>query len=104
MYRKVKIDKRIGAKKTELSEFCRNYKGKINHAWKGNKVSYRALHSWVERTLGKSKKCEKCGTINAKRYDWANKSKKYKRDIKDWIRLCRSCHMKYDEINKKLLK
>lgn len=65
-------------------------------AWKGNKVGKAALHNWVEKQLGKPKKCEHCKIENAKQYDWANKSQKYKRDITDWIRLCRSCHAKYD--------
>lgn len=64
--------------------------------WKGDAVGNAALHDWVRRNLGKPKRCEHCKTIKAKQYDWANKSQKYKRDIKDWIRLCRSCHAKYD--------
>jgi hypothetical protein len=34
-------------------------------------------------------------------YHWANISKKYKRDRVDWLRLCGSCHMRYDESGKK---
>lgn len=64
--------------------------------WKGSRVGKAALHNWVERKLGKLRKCEHCGTTNAKQYDWANKSQKYKRNLDDWIRLCRSCHAKYD--------
>ena len=64
--------------------------------WKGDDVKKGALHDWVRKHLGKPKKCEHCGTEKAKQYDWANKSHQYKRDISDWIRLCRSCHAKYD--------
>src|SRR3989304_1898782 len=32
-------------------------RGENNHQWKGDNVSYRNLHRWVERELGKAKKC-----------------------------------------------
>lgn len=64
--------------------------------WKGNNVGKNALHAWVKKHLGKPRFCEHCKTKKAKQYDWANKSQTYKRDLKDWIRLCRSCHAKYD--------
>lgn len=77
-------------------------KGKIgnkNGMWKGNKVSYRPLHSWVERMLGKSDKCEICNKNGLKGHSihWANKSHNYKRDINDWLRLCVKCHKQYDK-------
>lgn len=66
-------------------------------AWKGNSVGKTALHNWVERNLGKPKKCEHCGsTDKSKKFEWANKSQKYKRDLSDWMRLCTKCHSKYD--------
>lgn len=65
-------------------------------AWKGDNVGKAALHNWVERKLGKPRLCEHCKTKKAKQFDWANKSQEYKREISDWIRLCRSCHAKYD--------
>ena len=64
--------------------------------WKGNKVGKAALHNWVERQLGKPMKCEHCKTTKAKKYEWSNISQKYKRDLKDWQRLCTKCHSKYD--------
>lgn len=65
-------------------------------SWKGNKVGKEALHNWVQKHLGKPKKCEHCNTTKAKQYDWANISQKYKRELSDWKRLCRSCHAKFD--------
>jgi hypothetical protein len=67
-----------------------------SHNWKGDKVGKTALHQWVERKKGKPRICEHCNTTKAKQYDWANVSQKYKRDLNDFIRLCRSCHAKYD--------
>jgi spore germination protein YaaH len=67
--------------------------------WKAGKVKYRALHSWVQRTLGNPKKCEHCGKVFLKTYqiDWANVDHKYRRNSNDWIRLCRRCHANYDK-------
>lgn len=69
--------------------------------WKGESVSYRGLHAWVVRNLGQPRKCEFCGTTESKLFDWANKSHEYKRDLGDWIRLCRKCHISYDKSNLK---
>ena len=67
-----------------------------NPSWKGDEVKYTSLHQWINRKLGKPKKCEHCGEIE-KRLEWANKSREYKRDLTDWISLCISCHKKYDQ-------
>ena len=76
-------------------------KGPNHYLWQGNKVNYRGLHLWVQRELCKAKKCEHCGKDsvpkNRKRhFNWANISRKYKRNLKDWISLCIPCHIKYD--------
>lgn len=63
--------------------------------YKGNDVGYDALHDWVRKYKGKAKKCSKCNSIRT--VQWANKSHKYKRDLDDWLELCRKCHMKYDK-------
>ena len=78
------------------SEWQRKATGSKNPNWKGDDVTYIGLHSWVWRNKGRPKKCEHCGTTTAKRFEWANKSHEYKRDLTDWIRLCTSCHKKYD--------
>jgi len=69
--------------------------GEKNVQWKGNKVGYYALHSWVHRRLGKPKICKKCKST--KNVEWANKSHKYKRKITDWLSLCHRCHFTYDK-------
>lgn len=70
--------------------------GEKNASWKGDNVGYAGLHAWVKTVLGKPQKCDKCGCTDKKYYDWANISHQYKRDLNDWIRLCRSCHTKMD--------
>ena len=71
--------------------------GSKNSKWKGDSVGITSLHLWVSRYKGKPKKCEDCGTSDPIiRYEWANISKKYKRDLNDYKRLCVSCHRKFD--------
>lgn len=74
----------------------RHASGERASNWKGDKVGYNGLHTWVRKTLGTPKKCEECGTEEAKLYDWANVSRKYRREVTDWKRLCRKCHIIYD--------
>lgn len=76
--------------------------GKNNSMWKGNNAGYGAIHDWVRLHFGSPAFCEHCGTKTAKKYEWANISKEHKRDRTDWLRLCTSCHHKYDESRKKM--
>lgn len=72
-------------------------KGEDHHLWKGDEVKYCALHQWLYRQLGKAKQCMYCGSTN--NVQWANISRKYKRDISDWMELCAKCHYGYDRGN-----
>ena len=80
--------------------------------YKGINASYSVKHQWIRRYYGKATKCENelCTypkinqkqrgkrriLIAPKRYEWANLSGNYKRDITDYIQLCPSCHRKWD--------
>jgi hypothetical protein len=70
--------------------------------WKGNNVGYSGIHKWIESRLGKPHFCEHCGNreLRHTQYNWANTDHKYKRVLKDWIRLCAKCHIEFD--NKKI--
>lgn len=57
------------------------------------------LHAWVERNLGKPKKCTRCGDKESELYQWSNISGQYKAKISDWQRLCVKCHCRYDYEN-----
>jgi hypothetical protein len=86
-------------KRDALGHFLKGHsetKGKNNPQWKGAKAGYFSIHDWVKLRLGRPKLSAHCGTTTAKKYEWANISKKYERNIKDWLRLCTSCHRKYD--------
>lgn len=74
----------------------RNQQGAANHMWTGTKASYIACHKRVYRMRGKPTLCEHCGVSDPDRmYHWANVSGNYP-DPTDYIRLCASCHRKFD--------
>lgn len=85
----------IGKKRPDMAE-------EKHFAWKGDSVGRTALHDWVKARLGRPKKCEHCGTAMAKKYEWANKSHKYKRELSDWVRFCTRCHREYDGHQEKM--
>lgn len=84
---KMRIEKTI--KRTGAS-------GESNHSWKGDEVGYSGIHKWVERQRGNPEKCEFCGTTTASKFEWANLDHEYERDLDDYVRLCTSCHRRYD--------
>ena len=101
--RKEETKRKISETKTGTPSGRKGIPGKLqneNHpSWKGEEVSYSGLHYWVSRKLGKPDTCEHCGKdgLKGKYIHWANKSREYKRDLEDWLRLCAKCHKKYDK-------
>jgi len=80
----------------------RNQRGSANANWVGDDICYKAAHQRVYAVRGRPNQCEHCKTTDlSKRYDWANKSGRYY-DPYDYIRLCRSCHCKYDRLIRNL--
>ena len=99
-------------------KFCSNKcSGKYNsnrgtghRLWKGDEVSYSALHHWLRREYGHPKTCEMCGIVpigNTKdgrsKMHWANVSGEYKRERSDWMALCTRCHFHNDFLVKNLV-
>lgn len=70
-------------------------RGKKHYNWKGEDVGYKRLHIWVNKWKGKAIVCIKCGAT--KSVEWANISGKYKRELSDFMSLCKPCHMEYDK-------
>ncbi len=83
-------------------------KGSLACHWKGDAATYGAKHNWLYKQVGKAVRCENPDCIyprrNTKgvlisspsRYEWANISGEYKRDKRDYVQLCPSCHRRYD--------
>ncbi len=90
----------LGLKQTKehVENRVAHFKNESHWQWKGDNASYRAKHIWVEKRLGKPHYCEHCKRSDLKHrsYHWANISGEYKRDVKDWLRLCVTCHKHYD--------
>lgn len=72
-------------------------KNEFNPSWKGDRVGYHGMHRWVINKLGNPQKCEHCGDDSKRKYEWANVDHKYRRNLKDYMRLCTSCHRKWDK-------
>ena len=70
--------------------------------WKGDNIKIGSLHDWIKSKLGKPTKCEHCGKdgLTSHQIHWINKDHTYKRNTKDWLRLCISCHAKHDKKKK----
>jgi hypothetical protein len=104
------LESRIKMSKALKGKYC----GSLHSTWKGDKVSYFGLHSWIKRTYGKANKCENPSgcvyprktpnckeLLSPKKFEWANISGEYHRDRSDWIMLCCSCHHLFDNNNHK---
>lgn len=67
----------------------------LNGMWKGTEATYSAFHYRVVAVRGKPQRCEHCPGKGAKRFEWCNVSGNYA-DPSDYIRLCVSCHRRFD--------
>lgn len=92
-FKKLNIKSRIPYKRNQLKE--------NNSSWKGDNATYAAFHYRVEKERGKPHFCNACGSMDKKRYEWANLTGKYN-DIYDYARMCISCHRKYDNKRRQL--
>ncbi len=72
----------------------------LSSRWKGNKVGYNGVHTWVRKHKPKPKFCEICKLKPP--VDLANISGKYKRDVNDFEWLCKKCHFIKDGLIKNL--
>jgi hypothetical protein len=88
-----------GMPKPWVGEANKKLTGEKARHWNGDKVGYMGLHAWIRKQLDSPSLCDHCKSTTEKRYEWANINGEYRRDPKDWIRLCRSCHIIYDRKN-----
>jgi len=66
--------------------------------WRGDDVHRVTVHDWLKTNYGKPSVCENpyCEK-RSKIYEWClRKGFKHERKRRNYIRLCRSCHRKYD--------
>ena len=74
--------------------------GEANSNWIGDDATYAAFHARVEAIYGKPPLCAHCQATEG-RFEWANLTGHYE-DVKDYIRLCLSCHRRFDATRRKI--
>lgn len=78
------------------------HKGKGNPSWKGDGALHSAIHTWLGKNYIKVM-CVKCGS--QKTLDFAlRKGRNHSHNMKNYIVLCRSCHLKYDYTDERCAK
>ncbi len=76
--------------------------GEKHPNWKGDKVGYGGIHTWVRKIYGKANKCQAdlIGLIclgESENFDWAKlRGKNYERKRENFVMLCHKCHRCYD--------
>lgn len=73
-------------------------RGPNNPAWKGDDVTYRVIHRWINRVATKTGTCSRCG--EERLTQWANLSGNYRRDVNDFAEMCVPCHSRYDRLRR----
>lgn len=84
----------------KMSDSKRNRKGENATAWKGDNISYIALHQWVRNNKQKTGICIICN--KSKKTEWANlnhiqNNGKYERNLDHFFEICLKCHRLYDK-------
>lgn len=77
-------------------------KNENNPMWKGKKAGYGSIHTWVRARLEKPNICPICKKKPP--IDLSNIGHTYRRNLKDWVWLCRKCHIISDGRMDKLIK
>jgi len=90
-------NKGLTKKDFRVEKYSSQIRNEKHYLWKGDNVGYKGLHGWINKKIGNPKKSDICGTVEEKIYEWHNIDKKYRRDFKDWKRVCRKCHRKEDK-------
>jgi hypothetical protein len=75
--------------------------GEASPHWTGMEAGYNAKHKWISRYAGKATRCSFDPNHAGPRFEWANVSGEYKREISDYMQLCVRCHRKFDSERRK---
>ena len=73
-------------------------RGQNHHGWRGDAVSYRALHTYLSSHYPKTGVCEECGGSGSRTEYALIKGREYTRNREDYRELCKRCHNVYDEV------
>lgn len=87
--------------KRKISQANKGHKGlrgKESPNWKEN-VGYGTIHDWIRNNYGKPFGCDQCHRQIRSQYALV-RGKTYERKRENFIKLCSSCHWKYDHPEK----
>lgn len=70
--------------------------GEKHGLWKGDQVSYKGLHAWINHNLPKPELCQICN--QKKLLAAACVTGIYSRDFSNWKYICWKCHAKLDNL------
>lgn len=76
--------------------------GEKHQSWKGAAATYHSIHRWLLNHRERTGICQHCGSQpdpykgKTTGTDFANVSGRYLRSPDDYIELCRSCHIAFD--------
>lgn len=76
-------------------------KGENAPQWKGENIGYGRKHEWLTQTYGQPTPCDYCGVEGKQNRHWSVewaliKGKQYERKRENFMKLCISCHRRYD--------
>lgn len=86
------------ARKQHSEGRSRQVSGSEHYAWKGDKAKYQALHNRVMRARGRADSCELRAEMGCEstKYEWAHVHGTDPGDPANYRKLCKSCHVGYD--------
>jgi hypothetical protein len=96
----LKCDKNIWSKSILCKSCANKGSNNPNHGNLKKNITYSGIHTWITRTLGKPIHCSFDLDHKEVKYEWANVSGYYLRDIGDWTQLCIKCHRQYDWVKR----
>ena len=79
-------------KKMSLIKKGKHFSPNTEFKEKEGELGYFGLHEWVQKRLGKAKKCSINPNHVSTVYYWANISGEYKKELSDWRESCPRCN------------
>jgi len=77
-------------------------KGEESKNWKGDQISYKTAHIWVQKIKPKPTHCPKCGAES--KIELCNINGVYNRDPENYQWLCTKCHRAFDGFSYKRMR
>jgi hypothetical protein len=76
----------------------------LGQYYRGDDAGYSAVHLRIRTAYGNADHCEHCGATDDRRYEWAYGGPDhaagglpFSADFADYIQLCKTCHIRFDD-------